>query len=158
MRQPNALWVLPLAAVAWVAAGSVAGEHPVAPLPRPAATAGQLAEGRTLFLKLQCVKCHSGQADGRAPNLEGLWGTEVALGDGKTVMVNEEYVRESILNPRAKMVKGWQPLMPHYDGRVKAEEMAALVTYISRLKPGDVPRPGDGAPGPIDPPTDPPKK
>ena len=159
MRRSNVLWVLPLVAVVGIGAGSVAADRPVAPPPRIAATAEQVAEGRRLFLKLQCIGCHSGQADRRAPNLEGLWGAEIPLGDGKPVAVNEEYVRESIRNPRAKIVKGWKLIMPAYGEEVVPEaEVAALVAYISRLKPGGTPKLTDRFPAPVGAPTGPPKK
>src|SRR5439155_2526322 len=74
---------------------------------------GSLAlEGRKLFLKYQCVSCHSADAQARAPVLEGLYRQPVQLQDGRTVLADETYLRESILKPDAKIVAGYQPIMP----------------------------------------------
>ena len=55
------------------------------------------------------------------------------LANGQTAVANENYIRESILNPSAKVVKGFQPIMPSYQGRLTSEEINALVTYIQSL-------------------------
>jgi cytochrome c oxidase subunit 2 len=101
-------------------------------------------DGRILFLKLQCVECHTGKPTARAPFLAGLFGTKVALEDGKAVVADENYFRESILKPKAKVVEGWEAIMPSYDDRVSEEDLANLVAYIKSLKLQDA-RP-NGAP------------
>jgi cytochrome c oxidase subunit 2 len=101
-------------------------------------------DGRILFLKLQCVECHTGKPTAKAPFLGGLFGTKVALEDGKAVVADEHYFRESILKPKAKVAQGWEAIMPSYDGRVSEEDLANLVAYIKSIKLQDA-RP-NGAP------------
>jgi cytochrome c oxidase subunit 2 len=109
---------------------------------------GSLAlQGRKLFLKLQCVTCHSADARARAPVLEGLFGQTVALQDGRRVVADEAYLRESILNPRAKIVAGWEPIMPTFDGQLadpsedltQEEALIRLLAFLKALKPGQTP-------------------
>src|SRR5689334_9095282 len=71
-------------------------------------TEGSLAsQGEKLFQKYACNTCHTGDATGRGPTLQGLYGTDVMLSDNSVVKVDENYIRESILNPQAKVVKGF---------------------------------------------------
>ena len=64
--------------------------------------------GQQLFQTLGCVSCHGANGEGgRGPTLAGLFGREVRLGNGQTVRADEAYVRESILNPQAKLVEGF---------------------------------------------------
>ncbi len=109
---------------------------------------GSLAlQGRKLFLKLQCVTCHSADAKARAPVLEGLFGQTVVLQDGRRVVADEAYLRESILNPRAKIVAGWEPIMPTFDGQLadpsedltQEEALIRLLAFLKALKPGQTP-------------------
>jgi cytochrome c oxidase subunit 2 len=101
---------------------------------------GSLAlEGRKLFLKLQCVTCHSANSRARAPVLEDLFGREVTLRDGRRVAANDDYIRESILKPEAKIVAGYEPIMPTYQGQVNEDEMIQLLEYIKHLRPGQTP-------------------
>jgi cytochrome c oxidase subunit II len=98
------------------------------------------AEGRKLFMKLQCVTCHSADSKARAPVLEGLFGSEVPLRDGRRVRADDAYLRESILVPDAKIVAGFQPIMPTYKGQVDEEEMLQLLAFIKGLGPGQTPK------------------
>ncbi|HSQ55169.1 MAG TPA: cytochrome c [Gemmata sp.] len=136
----NRTWTLAalvsLLAVGFMPFGIEAGDLPVAPAPRPVPNPEQAAKGRELFLKLQCITCHTAKVDGRAPVLEGLYGTKVLLADGKVVRVDKEYLKESILEPRTKVVAGWQAIMPSYDGQVTDKEVACLIAYIRSLKRG----------------------
>jgi cytochrome c oxidase subunit 2 len=101
---------------------------------------GSLAlEGRKLFLKLQCVSCHSADSRARAPVLEDLFGSTVHLRDGRTVTADEGYIRESILKPQAKVVAGWEPIMPTFEGQVDEEDLIKLIAYIKSLGPGQTP-------------------
>jgi cytochrome c oxidase subunit II len=101
---------------------------------------GSLAlEGRKLFLKYQCVSCHSADAGARAPVLEGLFGQSVPLRDGRTVIADETYLRESILEPDAKIVAGYEPIMPSYQGQLDEEEILKLVAFIKSLERGETP-------------------
>jgi len=119
------------------------------------------ASGAALFEQLACNTCHRLQdapaPEGlapRAPALEGIFGTEVALSTGRKVQVDENYIRESILNPRAKIVAGWQPIMPTYQGQVSEEQLNELVAYIKGLgqPQGDDAPPGSPASAPSAPP------
>lgn len=107
---------------------------------------GSLAlEGRKLFQKLQCVTCHSADAQAQAPVLEGIYGREVHLTSGRRVIADEGYLRESILRPDAKIVAGYQPIMPPY--QLSEEEVLKLIAYLKSLRPGETPpRVEDAAP------------
>jgi cytochrome c oxidase subunit II len=89
--------------------------------------------GEKLFTELGCVTCHRSDTQGRGPNLVGVFGKPVLLEDGRTVTADENYVRESILEPAAKIVKGFKPVMPTFQGQVSDEQLNALVEYIKSL-------------------------
>jgi cytochrome c oxidase subunit 2 len=67
--------------------------------------------------------------------LTGLYGTTVQLTGGGTAVFDEAYIRESILYPKAKVVAGFEPIMPTFRGQVTEEEMLALIAYIKSLSP-----------------------
>ena len=96
--------------------------------------------GRQRFLQFQCVTCHSADSQARAPNLEALYNRPVPLQDGRTVIADENYLRESILNPRAKVVAGYEPIMPTFQGQMQEEELLELLAFIKALRPGETPR------------------
>lgn len=90
--------------------------------------------GQELFQnKLGCASCHAGGQGQRGAKLEEIWGTDVKLTNGQTVKVDEEYVRNSILNPSSQIVEGYQPIMPTFKGQVTEEQLLALVAYIKSL-------------------------
>jgi cytochrome c oxidase subunit 2 len=95
--------------------------------------------GRKLFLELQCITCHNRESNARAPLLEKLFMRPVTLEDGKTVMADESYLRESILRPEAKIVAGFRPIMPSFEGQVSEMEMLDLITFIKGLDVGQTP-------------------
>ena len=98
------------------------------------------ATGEKVFAELGCSTCHRADAQGRGPNLQGLFGKPVQLEDGRTVTADENYVRQCILDPGAQRVKGFQPIMPTFQGLVSEEQVNALVAYIksmSAAKPGE---------------------
>jgi cytochrome c oxidase subunit II len=97
-------------------------------------------EGQQLFSELACNTCHRSDLQGRGPVLEGVFGTAVTLQSGQKVTADEGYVRESILNPAAKVVAGYQPIMPTFQGQVNEEQLLALVEYVKSL-----PRPKAGS-------------
>ncbi len=86
--------------------------------------------GEKLFTELNCVTCHRPDSAGRGPLLEGIFGRPVKLASGDTVVADEAYVRESIVNPAARVVAGYQPVMPTYLGQVSEEQLISLVAYI----------------------------
>jgi cytochrome c oxidase subunit 2 len=96
-----------------------------------------VASGEQLFVTKSCNTCHRPDSAARAPILNGAFGTQVVLQDGSKVTMNEDYVRESILNPAAKVVKGYQPVMPTFKGQVTEEELIQLVNYVKTLKAPD---------------------
>ena len=101
---------------------------------------GSLAlQGRKLFTKLQCITCHGANAQARAPVLEGIYNTMVPLNDGRTVLADENYLRESIMRPEAKIVAGYQPIMPTFQGLIKEDELVEVIAYIKSLKRGQTP-------------------
>lgn len=93
--------------------------------------------GEQLFGQLGCITCHKADSGGRGPVLDGLYRSQVALADGGTVVADEAYLRESILNPTAKMVAGYPPLMPTYQGQVSEEGLASLIAYIKSMNTED---------------------
>src|SRR5580692_6793249 len=100
------------------------------------------ATGEKVFAELGCSTCHRSDAQGRGPNLQGVFGNPVALADGRTLVADENYIRECILDPGAKRVKGFQPIMPTFQGLVSEEQVNALVAYIKSISPV---RPADSA-------------
>src|ERR1700678_400453 len=91
------------------------------------------ASGEKMFGELGCATCHRSDAQGRGPNLQGVYGQPVQLEDGRTVTADENYLRECILDPGAKRVKGFQPIMPTFQGLVSEEQVNALVAYIKSM-------------------------
>ena len=67
------------------------------------------------------------------PSFKGLWDKEENLADGTTVKVDENYIRESILNPAAKIVEGYNNVMTPYEGRVSDEEITNIIEYLKTL-------------------------
>jgi cytochrome c oxidase subunit 2 len=91
------------------------------------------ATGERIFAELGCATCHRSDTQGRGPNLHGIFGKPVLLEDGRTVTADENYVRESILDPGAKVVNGFKPVMPTFQGLVSEEQLNALVAYVKSL-------------------------
>jgi len=89
--------------------------------------------GKQLFSTLGCATCHRFDVQGRGPNLLGVYSKPVLLEDGRTVIADENYVRESILNRTAKIVNGFKPVMPTFQGIVSEEQLNALVAYVKSL-------------------------
>lgn len=90
--------------------------------------------GHELFQSLQCATCHQEQNLGTGPSLIGIAGSRVQLDNGRVVVADDNYLRESILNPAAKVVKGYAGIMPAFRGRVSEEELLALIAYIKSLR------------------------
>jgi cytochrome c oxidase subunit 2 len=98
-----------------------------------AATGSLASNGQSIFQQLGCSTCHRSDTQGRGPNLVGLFGNPVQLEDGRIVIADENYIRESILSPAAKIVSGFKPIMPVFQGLVSEEQLSALVAYIKTL-------------------------
>lgn len=92
-----------------------------------------VAAGEALFQQMGCVTCHAAGDASRGPNLDGLFGTERALKGGATIVADEEYIRESILNPTAKIAEGYAALMPNFATQLNDDDVLNLVAYIKSL-------------------------
>ncbi len=91
--------------------------------------------GQQLYQSLGCVSCHGANGEGgRGPELAGLFGKQVFLTNGQTLTADEAYVRESIENPQAKLVNGFGPIMPTFQGQVTPEQLIQLMAYIKSLQ------------------------
>jgi cytochrome c oxidase subunit 2 len=96
------------------------------------------AQGAKLFQERGCVSCHqvaAGGQQGRGPTLFGLYGGKQSIQNDGEVVVDEAYIRESILNPQAKVVTGFQPIMPTFQGQLNEEQILQLIAYIRSLNP-----------------------
>ena len=92
--------------------------------------------GARLFEQLQCSGCHREEAGKRGPSLRGLYNQPQPLRDGGTIIADDEYLRESILRPQAKVVAGFEPIMPTYEGQISEEGLLHLIAYIRSLSEG----------------------
>jgi cytochrome c oxidase subunit 2 len=113
-----------------------------------------VASGAQLFQTLACDTCHRPSAVGmvpRAPRLEGLFGRQVKLADGRTLLADENYLRESIVNPGAKIVAGWTPIMPTFQGQVSEEQLVQIIAYVKSLGVDATASPAGNAGSTIDP-------
>lgn len=108
----------------WLTSTSAGGE----------ATGQNMAQlGEQQFQQLGCQTCHKSEPGGRGPILAEVFGKPVELASGEQVTVDETYVRESILTPAAKVVKGYQSIMPAFQGQVSEETLTQLVEYVKSL-------------------------
>jgi cytochrome c oxidase subunit II len=97
-----------------------------------------VTQGQKLFQQRGCASCHQvepGGQQGRGPTLYGIFGHQQQIGGGAAVTVDEAYVRESILNPQAKIAAGFQNIMPTFQGQLSEEQILQLVAYIRSLGP-----------------------
>ena len=90
--------------------------------------------GEKLFVERACSTCHVADGTGRGPSLNGLFGAKVLLADGSSITANEAYIRESILQPNAKIVARYAPSMPTYQGQLTEEQILALIAYVKSLQ------------------------
>ncbi len=113
----------------WLAEAAKPPEHPV-------------AHGQWLYERMGCKACHSSEPDKRivGPSFAGTYGTEQKVAGGEAVKVDENYIRESILEPQKKIREGYQnaSLMPSFQGKLKDNEITALTLYIEALKDGQL--------------------
>jgi cytochrome c oxidase subunit II len=97
---------------------------------------GSLAsQGEKLFQEFGCTTCHRPDSGARGPNLQGLYGRPVRLTDNRVVVADDNYIRESILNPNAKVVSGFQAIMPTFQGVVSEEGLIQITEYLKHLSP-----------------------
>jgi cytochrome c oxidase subunit 2 len=109
---------------AWLASGGSAA----------AAGGASGPDAAQLFKDFACITCHTADGKGRGPSLVNLAGSTVHLTGGQTVTADDNYLRESIMNSQAKVVEGFQPIMPVFQGMVSEEQVMALVAYIKSMK------------------------
>jgi cytochrome c oxidase subunit II len=95
-----------------------------------AATSELAAQGYALFRQHGCSGCHNAQSSIHAPDLTGLIGRRVHLQDGRELVADDEYVRDSVLLPRKDVVAGFEPIMPSFAGQWSEEDIRALIEYI----------------------------
>jgi cytochrome c oxidase subunit 2 len=103
---------------AWLTGAAAGGDEPLD------------RAGARLFTQYACHTCHGQQA----PTMAGLYGSQRQLADGTSVVADDAYLRESILNSPAKLVAGYPPLMPSYRGQLSEEQLVQLIEYIKSLK------------------------
>ncbi len=104
---------------AWLG-GQPAGQDPV-------------EAGRVLFENLRCQSCHDAGAGQRGPDLTGRFGTEVTTADGQTLLCDEEYVRESILEPARRVSSGFEAVMPTYKGQISEDQILQIIAYLKSI-------------------------
>ncbi len=98
-----------------------------------AAPAPSAAEGEQLFYSAGCVACHAVDTVLVGPALGNLFGEETTLDNGEKVKVDEAYLRESILDPNAKIVEGFVGAMPPFEGMLSDAQVSSLIEYIKSL-------------------------
>jgi cytochrome c oxidase subunit 2 len=112
----------------WLSGGSAGGS--------------MVEQGAKLFEQYGCISCHLTESQGRCPSLRNVFGHPVVLDDGRTVVADEAYVRESILNPNAKIVKGYhRDIMPVFQGQISEEGLLQLIVYVKSLSTPAAPLP-----------------
>jgi cytochrome c oxidase subunit 2 len=89
--------------------------------------------GERLFASLSCNACHNSRPEARGPNLANVYGSKLALSNGGTVIADDAYLRESILNPSQHITQGFAPIMPTYQGQISEDGVISLVEYIKNL-------------------------
>lgn len=104
-------------------------------LARNGASSTLVAQGRALFVRYGCDGCHGGRGTVRAPPLDGLFGSPVPLSDGTTVIADEAYIRDSILQPDKQVVASYAPVMPSFSGVIGEDDLVKLIAYVESLAP-----------------------
>ncbi|MGZ3785848.1 MAG: cytochrome c oxidase subunit II [Bdellovibrio sp.] len=95
-------------------------------------TSSPVEAGKEIYNTAGCSACHD---KGIGPDLHGVFGAKVILTNGQTVTADANYIRESILLPNAKIVKGFSALMPTFQGQLTEEQILSLIAYIQSLGP-----------------------
>ena len=93
-------------------------------------------QGMELFAKKGCVACHDTDVETKGklgPRMKGLFGSVRHFEDGKSAVADEGYIRQSILAPTEKVVKGYQGVMPPYGSILTSDEVASVILYIKSL-------------------------
>ncbi|MEX2436361.1 MAG: cytochrome c oxidase subunit II [Balneolaceae bacterium] len=91
--------------------------------------------GEALVQRNACLTCHS--LDGselQGPSFQGIWEREEQLQSGETITVDENYIRESILEPNAKIVEGYNPVMPSFSGSLDDRQIDGIIEYLKTVE------------------------
>jgi cytochrome c oxidase subunit 2 len=88
--------------------------------------------GERLFASMGCNQCHNGTPAARGPSLAGVYGSKLQLTNGSQVLVNDAYLRDSILNPSEHVTAGYAPIMPTYQGQISEDGLIDLVEFIKQ--------------------------
>ena len=99
----------------------------------PTASLSMAEAGEQQFTQLGCQTCHKSESGGRGPSLVGVYNEPQKLTNGKEVVADTDFLRESILYPNAKILEGYQAIMPAYDGQINEQSLNQLVAYIKSL-------------------------
>lgn len=138
---------MPFKRVAWVALAAAAGlamacgggrgnPQTGETNPAPAGTLTPAQEGQRVSQAQGCLSCHSITGETLVgPTWKGVWGKTVPMANGSTAVVDEAYVRESILEPNARIAKGFSPgIMPSFRGLISDQDLQHLIDYLKTLK------------------------
>ena len=93
--------------------------------------------GQELFTRLGCDTCHLADGSGTGPSLQGRFGKQVTLRDGQTRVMDEAYIRQSILDPKSLPLPNYRPVMPTFRGQATEEQILQLIAYIKSLGLGE---------------------
>jgi cytochrome c oxidase subunit 2 len=88
--------------------------------------------GERLFASMGCNQCHNGTPAARGPSLAGVYGSKLQLTNGSSVLVNDAYLRDAILNPSEHVTAGFAPIMPTYQGQISEDGLIDLVEFIKQ--------------------------
>ncbi len=102
----------------------------------PRRPSSSVEEGKRLYQQIGCIACHSadGSSEGRSgPTFQGLWGRQRTFADGTTTTADNSYVTESILQPDARVVAGYEVEMPSYQGILDEQDIASITLFIRSL-------------------------
>jgi cytochrome c oxidase subunit 2 len=94
------------------------------------------AQGEQIFRRQECQSCHASNGSGVGPSLVGLYGSRVQFQSGEIVTADENYIRSSILNPQQRVLPGYPPVMPTYEGQLTEDELMQLIAYLKALSLG----------------------
>lgn len=98
------------------------------------ATQPMKSSGKEVFARLGCDSCHSSTDTPLGPSLHNVYQRKTSLKGGGSIIADESYLRESILNPADRIVHGYQSTMPTYRGQISDEQLNELIEYIKSLK------------------------
>ena len=114
-------------------------------LDRHAGPGSLAAQGAAIFRQRGCSGCHGANASVHAPDLDGIYGRQVHLSDGSTVIADDRYIYDSVMLPDKQIVAGFAPIMPSFAGQISASDMLALMTYLKSTSTTSSQPPARGA-------------